>query len=308
MIEAIPFRNTSFAGVTPLLSVLIPFYKESPLRLLEALATRDPHQVEVIVLDDGSAMPGITAEIEAFVARSPLACQLITLSANEGRSRGRNRLTRAARGEYFLFLDADMLPDSIDFVDRWLAVATDRTAVAFGGFSLLQASADPATAVHRLMAAHSDCLSAEVRNQQPEKYVFTSNLLVRRDVFAAETFDPEFSGWGWEDTEWGMRVAARYGVIHVENAATHLGLDTAATLAHKYEQSVPNFKRVLSKHRDVVSAYPSYRVARMLRFVPFLPVWRPLMKQAALVERLPAKLRAFALRLYRAALYAQVVS
>jgi hypothetical protein len=39
-----------------------------------------------------------------------------------------------------------------------------------------------------------------------------------------------------------------------------------------------------------------------------LSVWRPLMKQAALADSLPAKLRAFALRLYRAALYAQVVS
>jgi len=308
MIAPASIRNAAFAAVTPRLSVLIPFYRESPLRLLQALATRDPHEIEVVLLDDGSQRPDITAEIEAAIAGHTLACQLITLARNEGRARGRNRLTEASRGAHFLFLDADMLPDSADFLDRWLAIAAQDTAVAFGGFSLLQAPFDRATAVHRLMAAHSDCLPANVRARQPGKYVFTSNLLVRRDVFAAEAFDPDFTGWGWEDTEWGMRVAIQYGVIQVENTATHLGLDTTAMLARKYEQSVANFRRVLIRHPEVVRTYPSYRVARMLRRLPLSFLWRPCMKRIALSGLLPAKIRAFALRLYRAALYAEVAS
>ena len=59
----------------------------------------------------------------------------------------------------------------------------------------------------------------------PEKYVFTSNLLIRRDVFDAEPFDAGFVGWGWEDVEWGMRVSRRHPIAHIDNPATHLGLD-----------------------------------------------------------------------------------
>ncbi len=302
-----PLHNTAFTTARPRLSVLIPFFRESPLALLRSLTTKDPHDVEIILIDDGSGRPDITAEVTAFIEASPLACELITLSANEGRARGRNRLTAAARGDSFLFLDADMLPDDSGFLDRWLATAADHPAVVFGGFSLLQAPQDRAFAVHRLMATHSDCLDAKTRAQTPEKYVFTSNLLVRRDVFESETFDSEFTGWGWEDTEWGMRVATRYGVGHIDNTATHMGLDTPQSLARKYEQSVGNFARVIARHPDVVSQYPSYKVARLLKSVPFLGLARAALKTLALTSIVPAKLRAISLRVYRAALYAQVV-
>ncbi len=307
MTQPSPLRNAAFTTATPKLSVLIPFYKESPVALLRALATRDPHDVEIILIDDGSGMVDISAEVSGFLTRSTLACQLITLASNEGRARGRNRLTRAARGDYFLFLDADMLPDSPAFLDTWLETARANPAVVFGGFSLKQAPDNRDHAVHKLMAAKSDCLDAAVRNLTPEKYVFTSNLLVRRDVFAAEAFDAGFTGWGWEDTEWGMRVAARFGVTHIDNTATHMGLDTPAQLARKYEQSVANFARVIARHGDVVAQYPSYKVAKMIKRLPFTGVLRACVKTVALNNAAPPKLRALALRVYRAALYAQVV-
>jgi len=303
-----PFHNAAFITAEPRLSILIPFYRESPLALLRNLQTGDPHDIEIVLLDDGSAMPEITAEMSRYVEASPLACELITLDVNEGRASGRNRLTSAARGDYYLFLDADMLPDSGDFLDQWLTVIKhDRPAVVFGGFSLKQAPQDKAYALHRQMAGQSDVLDAQTRALQPEKYVFTSNLLVRRDVFEAEGFDANFTGWGWEDTEWGMRVAARYGVGHVDNTATHMGLDRAETLAKKYEQSAGNFARVVARHKDVVAKYPSYMVAVRLKKIPFIKQFRPLFKVVGLAGFLPLKLRALSLRLYRAALYAEVV-
>jgi glycosyltransferase involved in cell wall biosynthesis len=302
-----PLRNAAFAAAEPKLSVLIPFYKESPLALLQALATREPHEIEIILFDDGSQNPEITTKISAFIQASPLACELITLDKNEGRARGRNRLTTAARGLYYLFLDADMLPDNSNFLDTWLTAARARPAVVFGGFSLKQCPDDRAFAVHKLMATHSDCLDAATRALTPEKYVFTSNLMVRRDVFETEGFDPDFTGWGWEDTEWGMRVAARYSVEHIDNTATHMGLDRAETLVRKYEQSVGNFARVIAKHPAVVSQYPSFKAARVLKRLPLRPLWRAIIKAAGLSPLLPPKLRALSLRIYRAALYAEVV-
>ncbi|HWA60410.1 MAG TPA: glycosyltransferase family 2 protein, partial [Caulobacteraceae bacterium] len=173
--------------------------------------------------------------------------------------------------------------------------------------SLDQAPPRPEHALHRAMALKSDCLPAEVRRLAPEKHVFTSNLLVRRDVFDTEAFDERFAGWGWEDVEWAMRVARRHAIHHIDNTATHLGLDTARTLAAKYEQSAANFARVVEAHHDVVSGYPSYRAAKVLKRVPARGLWRPLVKAAALTGLVPTALRAFSLRLYRASLYAEAV-
>ena len=158
------------------------------------------------------------------------------------------------------------------------------------------------------MAARADCLSAAERALTPEKYVFTSNLMVRRDVFDAEAFDEGFRGWGWEDVEWGARVSRRFPILHIDNPATHLGLDTPQGLAGKYEQSVENFARLVERHPDLVSIYPSYRVARLLKSWPrACPRWRGLLKRLALSSLMPLTLRIMAMKAYRAALYTEAV-
>lgn len=306
MSEAIT-QNAAWAGAAPRLSVLIPFFRDDPAALLAKL-DRSAGPVEIVALDDGSGDDALADRIGERIRALATPARLVRLAANQGRARGRNRLAAHARGRHLLFLDSDMLPDAADFLGRWLALIDRRDpAVAFGGFSLDQAPRTRANAVHRALSLHSDCRPPAARRRSPEKYVFTSNLLIRRDIFEAEPFDDAFTGWGWEDVEWGMRVSRRHQILHIDNPATHLGLAPAAAMAAKFEQSAANFARVVAVHRDIVSAYPSYRVARLLKRVPLRRRWRPLLKAAALVEAAPAGLRAFALRLYRAALYAEAV-
>jgi glycosyltransferase involved in cell wall biosynthesis len=299
--------NAAWPAGAAKLSVLIPFKADDPTALIGMLG-REAAAVELVLLDDGSGDPALVERVAAAVRACPLPAQLIVLASNIGRARGRNRLTAAARAGHFLFLDSDMAPDDDAFLGRWLALIEGKDApVAFGGFSLKQAPPRRDQALHRRMAAHSDCLPSEVRRLTPEKHLFTSNLLVRRDVFLAEAFDESFTGWGWEDVEWGMRVARRWPILHIDNPATHLGLDTAGTLAAKYEQSAANFARVAASHPEVVRTYPSYRVARALKHAPLRGLWRPLVKAFALADAAPLPARAFAMRLYRAALYAEAI-
>ncbi len=293
-------------GATPRLSVLIPTYRDDPSALLKALDERGV-SAEIVLLDDGGGDSALTQRMAGRIEKLKLPARLIVLSPNEGRAKGRNRLARHARGGHFLFLDSDMLPDPRDFLARWSAVAEDDVPVAFGGFTLDQTPRRPEHELHRAMALKSDCTPAPERAKEPEKHVFTSNLLVRRDVFETIGFDEGFAGWGWEDVEWAMRVARVHPILHIDNSATHLGLDTAPALAAKYEQSAANFARVVQSHFAVVSGYPSYRVARMLKPLPLRGVWRPMLKAFALNEAAPTRLRAFALRLYRAALYSEAV-
>src|SRR6185437_4481186 len=253
--------NASWMGAQPQLSVLIPFFRDDPSRLLAALdASALP--AEIVVLDDGSGDAGLARQVTAAVRSLRLPARFVRLAANAGRAAGRNHLAAEARARHLLFLDADMLPDSDDFLARWLAlIASDDPPVAFGGFSLDQTPPSRATAVCRALSLKSDCMPALTRRQAPEKYVFTSNLLIRRDIFEAEPFDPSFVGWGWEDVEWGMRVSRRHPIAHIDNPATHLGLAPAAAMAAKFEQSAANFARVVAAHGDIVRTYPSYRAA-----------------------------------------------
>ncbi len=304
-------ENAAFADARPTVSVLMPFLRDDPTDLLGALETEGPSlngAVEIIVLDDGTADAALTQRLKAQIDAMALPVRLITLPKNEGRAIGRNRLAGAARAGSLLFLDSDMRPDHAHFLRDWAALVADSDpAVAFGGFSLLQAPTDARFQVHRALAAKSECVPCAERAKQPEKYVYTSNLLVRRDVFESEAFDPGFTGWGWEDVEWAMRVARRFAVVHVDNPATHMGLDTVAALAGKYEQSAPNFGRMVQRHPEVVAAYPSYRAAKLLKRLPGLRLLRRGLRGGAEAAWLPVATRAFSLRLYRAALYADAV-
>jgi glycosyltransferase involved in cell wall biosynthesis len=303
--------NVSWAAARPRLSVLIPFLNDDPRRLLETLARESAacaEQVEIVVLDDGGGDDELGAGVIQVVEKLGLPARTVRLVSNEGRAKGRNRLAANARGGHLLFLDSDMLPDTPDFLERWLSLAKDEDpAVAFGGFSLKQTPFRREHRLHRQMARRSDCAPAALRRRMPEKYVFTSNLLVRREVFDSEAFDERFTGWGWEDVEWGIRVSRRWPILHIDNTATHLGLDAPATIAAKYEQSAANFGRVCRAHADIVKAYPSHKVARLMRAVPLRRTWARGFKGVALAEFAPLNLRALSLRLYRAALYAETM-
>jgi glycosyltransferase involved in cell wall biosynthesis len=303
--------NGARAAADPVLSVLIPFLGDDPSDLLKALdreAVKLRGSVEVVLLDDGTNDPALTETVRSRVLACSLPVRLVTLTENLGRARGRNRLAAHARGSAYLFLDADMRPDDDRFLAAWAdVVAMKDPAVAFGGFSLKQAPKAHKFDVHRRMAAKAECVPFFERARQPEKYVYTSNLLIRRDAFLTEAFDEGFSGWGWEDVEWAMRIVRRFTVVHVDIPATHLGLDTARGLAAKYEQSVGNFARVVARHPDIVCNYPSYRAARMLKKVPVLGAWRRIFKGVAVTPIFPSATRAFSLRLYRASLYAEAV-
>jgi hypothetical protein len=301
--------NAAWAEARPTLSVLIPFFRDDPCDLLRALdAEARLGAAEIVVLDDGSGHDALADRVAETVMALQAPARFVRLAANEGRSKGRNRLMANGRAGHLLFLDSDMLPDGPAFLADYLVlIAAEDPAVAFGGFTLDRTPVDPARGLHRALSLRGDCRPAAVRALEPAKSLCTSNLLVRREVFAVEAFDEGFKGWGWEDVEWAIRVGRRWPVRHIDNPASHLGLDTDAALLAKYDQSPANFGRMAALHPDVAAGFPVHAAARRLRALPGRDLWRPLLRRLALAAAAPMSLRVAATKLYRAALYAEVV-
>lgn len=295
--------NAKWAEAQPALSVLTPFLRDDPTALIaaiEAQAARLDVAVEIIALDDGSRDPELSARVMAPIQASSLPAAFIELEQNEGRAAARNRLASFARGRHLLYLDADTVPDRADFLEQYiLAIEADDPPLLIGGFSLIQASRDPKYDLHRAIATRLDCMPVDVRQVTPWRFVYGSNILVRRDVMQATPFNPNYRAWGWEDQEWGMRVAQRWPILHVDNTVSHLGLDTVPTLLDKYASSGANFHLILADHPETVKDYPAYRAANALRNLPFKTGFRGLARKAALNESLPLSARTFALRLFR---------
>jgi glycosyltransferase involved in cell wall biosynthesis len=291
-----------------LISICIPTWKDGADALLASLIRLEGAQeCTLLIFDDGSGDSDLTRQLARQILRYPGPARLITAPQNAGRSHARNRLTELAETDWILFLDADMRPDDEDFLKRYLdaAEASETPALIPGGFSLRHAHPTDETRLHAAQSIASECIPADLRAREPGRYVFTSNILVHREILDSIQFDDGFEGWGWEDVDWGLRIAAAYPVLHIDNAATHLGLDTDKALMAKYGGSGRNFAYAVERNTDALKTTPLFKVANTLSNLPGKRLIKSLSGMVAQARWLPIKLRLTGLKLYRAAAYAE---
>ncbi len=289
---------------SPRLSVLIPFHQDNPAQLVDTLARSQPGGVEIILFDDGVPDLQLNAALGEQVAALDVPVQLISSRVNHGRSGARNRLAKAARGTWLLFLDADM-DISPDFLTRWIThTQTTSAGALFGGFEPVAPTAS--TRVHAALAEASDVHTAAERNQIGAVAVCSSNLAVRRDLFEQAPFDEGFSGWGWEDVDWALSASAKFDLDHVDNPARHGGLEPVGGLLKKFGQSGPNFARLLDRH-PAYAQRPGAKLAKRVRDWRMAGPARIAGNLAARLPVLPVRIRVLGLKLFRAGIAAEAL-
>ena len=161
------------------LSVVIPAYNEAARITLTLIRTldylRDHHpDSEVLVVDDGSADDTATL-VEGLAAREP-RLSLIRLAENRGKGAAVRAGMGAAKGRYWLFMDAD-LATPIEELDKLLGYAQRGADVVIGSRGLAQ---------------------SDIRTRQPrprELMGRTFNLLVRSLLLG-----------GFMDTQCGFKL------------------------------------------------------------------------------------------------------
>jgi GT2 family glycosyltransferase len=306
----ITIESPHFESTNPTLSVLVPFYRDDAVALLQALDAQISNlPIDVLFYDDGTGDSELTARMERATQAASGAISLLTNSENAGRSAARNALFQAARAEWVLFLDADMLPAKETFLQSYMSLIDAKAGdILFGGFAVEDQSADADRDVHRALSEVSDCLSLDERQAAGPQFVASSNLCVRKEVLSAEPFDPGFSGWGWEDSEWAARVSKHFALVHVDNPAIHLGLETTDTLLHRFATSGQNYQRFTKAHPELAATLPLYNISKKLGRVPGQFLARPVLRASVKSQFLPMSARLIALKLWRASHYAEVLS
>ena len=290
------------------LTICVPCYHDDATPLVATL-TRMPEaaRTTLLIFDDGSGNAALTRKLARHVMGYPGPARLVTAPRNTGRAHARNRLLSLAETDWVLFIDADMRPDAEVFLNRYMAAIRrqDGPALIAGGFTLWQVMATRQTALHAAQSAKSECLPATAREKAPGRFVFTSNIVVHKAVLDTVGFDNGFTGWGWEDVDWGLRVAERFPVTHIDNTATHLGLDDTDTLLNKFGESGANFKRLADRHPEAVSQMRLWKMARVCARLPLRGALTPLSRIIAATHWRPIRLRLTALKLYRAFRYGE---
>ena len=227
------------------LSVLIPVYNRAVIELTNSILSQVadwPGPVEILLLDDGSAeeckaVNRPLAELAGVIYRE--------LPCNVGRAAIRNQLAVAARHEWQLLLDNDsLLPDN-QFLARY-AAARGHAAVLIGGTCYEAAApADPALRLRWLYGQAREARPAALRQTHPYGQLTINNALIRAEMLRRFPLDERLTGYGHEDTKFGLALAAaQVPVLHLDNPVLHDGLEPAAVFLQKSEQAVRNLARV----------------------------------------------------------------
>lgn len=254
------------------LSIVIPVYNWDITPLLTRLATEIEEssletRVEVTVLDDCSTDAALRSRNEEFLSRQPKGyLKYGALQRNTGRAVIRNLLAAGASGEFLLFLDCDVLPDREDFVRSYLARAEERSYdVVCGGISYrTRILHGREFDYHAYLGNKKEVKAAADRNQAPWRHILTSNIMVRKSVFQATPFDERFTGYGYEDIEWGVRLSQQYRILHIDNTASHLGLVSRSRTYDKMCNSVPNY---LLLKRLCPMAFDASSISKVVRLL-----------------------------------------
>lgn len=249
-----------------MLSILIPTYNYECLGLVEELhrqAQTLSFPIEILVADDGSKeeLKRNNRKINKLSN-----CMFIELKENVGRARIRNFLSEKARYDLLLFIDSDAGLISNFFLQDYVA-AIQNNEVVCGGLLYDRPLPSEIFSLRYYYGISTEERSAKARNLHPYAQFSSFSFLIRKKTFRQFLFDESFSGYGHEDTAFGIELEKRgIKIKHISNPLYHLGLEKNEDFLHKTEMSIENLYRSSAKLEESVRLLQTYNKVRKYKF------------------------------------------
>lgn len=293
------------------ISILIPVYNWDIALLVRSLVSQIEESnlvCEIIIADDASTIKNIQETNTNFITSIDKSnIHYYALEKNIGRSKIRNFLFEKSQGNYLLFLDADTLPDSNLFLKKYAdTIHTSSAKIVLGGISYNTViKKDPKYTFYLYMGRKLGEISPNTRLIDPWRYVITSNILINSRIFQTFPIDNNFEAYGYEDTEWGIRLMKASDIVHIDNTVSHLGLETKQNLLSKVFTSTENFHKLVNKHNAILKTWklniyvnktsylPSTWLSNILILLLFIFKYSPI-NQVSLIVFQAIKVAAFA--------------
>jgi len=196
-----------------LLSVVIPSMNKVALlrQTLAALQAQDPAPGgpwEVVVVNDGST-DGTAGYLASLHAWAEPQLQVVSPPQNVGRARARNLGAQAARGDYLLFLDDDIVAPP-GLVAAHLQVLESHPGCGTIGYAVTAPDLVDGPHFHYLDTRGAARLAP---GPAPGRFFVTQNAAVPREKFLAiGGFDEGFAAYGFEDMEVAFRLEDEAGL------------------------------------------------------------------------------------------------
>ncbi len=206
-----------------MISILIPTYNYNVVPLVKALDGQihlSHVDYEIRVYDDGSSNP--PAENETLQTFKNTF--YVKLDKNIGRTSIRNLMAQEAKYDWLLFLDADVLPETIEFLEHYVnAIKNNDCDVISGGIIYDEVKPDQKKILRWHYGKEREAKSVELRKKEPY-FIFSSNLVIKKQIFLeANTVLENYYGLDNAFSNQLKKMKAK--MLHIDNPVIHFGLE-----------------------------------------------------------------------------------
>ncbi|MDD2196186.1 MAG: glycosyltransferase family 2 protein [Bacteroidales bacterium] len=228
-----------------MISICLPVYNFDVTELTSELlrqALDYNTDIEILVFDDASL--SYYKEINSKIAVNS-SVQYLEFEQNLGRSRIRNKLADFAKGKWLLFLDCDMLPDSPKFLKKYNN-AIDDAKVICGGITYGPKPFKKELLLRWKYGIHRESRNASRRQINAHASFMSGNFMILKEVFNQIRFNEGISGYGHEDTLFGLDLKKHMAsILHINNPCIHLGIEPCYDYLSKTEHSIVNLVKLI---------------------------------------------------------------
>ncbi|HRE77009.1 MAG TPA: glycosyltransferase family A protein [Flavobacterium sp.] len=239
-----------------MLSILIPIYNNTVFELVQNIHQQCMNcsiEFEIICLDDNSVNQ---FQLENPKIKKLTHCFYSENETNFGRTKTRQILAEKAKFDWVLFLDADVIPETENFIKNYISSINETNAVIFGGYKYEKKQPESPTTLRYKYGKEREEKSPEFRSKKPYQYVFSGNMMIQKKLFLELNYDEKEKFYGMDIYFAYQLFLRKISIHHIDNSIFHLGLETNEVFFEKSLQSVVSRKRLLADKIDIEQLNP----------------------------------------------------
>ena len=247
-----------------MISVLIPTYNWDVYPLVSSLHRQlllTKKRFEIIVVDDASTN---------FFSSNHSLCELShtsfeSLHKNIVRSAIRNYLARKSNYPWLLFLDCDAIVGDL-FIEKYIrTVKSASSNVIVGGMAYNLGNEK----LRYKFGKKREEVNEEERKSIPDKYFFSANFMIKKQVFNSVNFDESLKGYGYEDLLFVKELKKDgWHIEHIENPIFHAEVDEDIVFINKTKEALLNLVTLINTEK---LEFSDTRISKTYkRFYPFV--------------------------------------
>jgi cellulose synthase/poly-beta-1,6-N-acetylglucosamine synthase-like glycosyltransferase len=229
-----------------MLSVNIPVYNYEVVELVSQLAEQaEDMQIvhEIRVYDDGSEKLVKLKNCEIADLPGVIYKELDT---NLGRSAIRNKMGMESKFKYLLFIDADSMPVSEDYLENFIEFAEPNRVICGGTAYKSEKPNEQGKLLRWFYGTRREAISAQIRNREKGFIITSNNFLIEKRVFENIHFREELKTYGHEDTLLGYDLhRSGIEIFHIDNPVEHTGLEDSAVFLEKTKTALKSLHLIV---------------------------------------------------------------